>query len=528
MCGIAAIHPRRGAEASDAEPCPGPDTVQQRGARMLDRLAHRGPDDVDARRVGASWLGHRRLSLLDLEGGRQPLTGPEAPETAWTLVCNGEIYNDPELRARYGEDHYLTTSDSESALVALRTEGAAGLARLGGMWALCAATPDGRFLAARDRIGIKPLFWARTPDAVHFASELRAFDADVQPYAEMFPPGHWWTPEDGLHRFAEPVPERAAADVWDGASARVQEKATHEVVADSVRRHLRADVEVGVFLSGGLDSSLVAAVAAEEYAAQGRTLKTFAVGTPDSPDLLAAREAAAHLGTEHHEALLDAESATAALDEVVAGVENFDAGLIRSAVPNWFLSQLAARHVKAVLTGEGADELFAGYGYYHREHADPEALDAELRRTVGLLHGLNLQRCDRVTMAHGLEARVPFLDSDVIAHAMSLPLATKSLEQVGEDPDDVMEKAHLRRAFAGYLPDRLLWRRKVQFGTGSGAGSLLTPYWEEQLDDDELTAARRESGVPLRSKEELAYYRAFRRALPNVRVEKVLTRFAEG
>lgn len=267
----------------------------------------------------------------------------------------------------------------------------------------------------------------------------------------------------------------------------------------------------------------MASVAAEAYARQGRRLRTFAVGTESSPDLLAARETAAYLETEHHEALLDAEAAQKVLDDVVACVESFDASLIRSAVPNWFLSELASQHVKVVLTGEGADELFAGYGYYHEQHTSPEQLDAELRRTVGALHGLNLQRCDRVTMAHGLEARVPFLDHDVVAHAMSLPPHMKLLEENG------MEKGHLRRSFAGRLPDRLLWRRKEQFGTGSGAESLLSPLWNSRITDGEFAAEAARDGVPeLRSKEELGYYRTFRTTLPDVRPEAVITRFATG
>ncbi|MGW8377550.1 asparagine synthase (glutamine-hydrolyzing) [Streptomyces sp. ODS28] len=489
---------------------------------MLDRLAHRGPDDSGALAVGPrSWLGHRRLSIVDLDGGRQPLTGGYGEGRDWALVCNGEIYNHAELRTELGEGRFASSSDSEAALVLLRERGPGALERLRGMWALCAATPDGRFVAARDRIGIKPLYWARTEDAVYFASELRAFDAELLPYAEIFPPGCHWTPEDGLRRFADPVPAPEDGVSWEDVPEETVEKATYEVVADSVRRHLMADVEVGVFLSGGLDSSLVAAVAADAYAERGRRLKTFAVGTEGSPDLLAARDAADFLGTEHHEALLDAGEAEAALGEVVACVESFDASLIRSAVPNWFLSRLAARHVKAVLTGEGADELFAGYGYYHRQHAEPGALDAELRRTIGSLHGLNLQRCDRVTMAHGLEARVPFLDAEVIGHAMSLPPECKALEQDG------MEKGHLRRAFTGWLPDRLLWRRKEQFGTGSGAEGVLSPLWTARYTDAEYEAACAAPGAPdLRNKEELAYYEQFARALPGARPSHVLTRFA--
>jgi asparagine synthase (glutamine-hydrolysing) len=483
------------------------------GRAMLARLAHRGPDDTGQARVGEqAWLGHNRLSIVGPGNGRQPL-GEAGP---WSLVCNGEIYNDAELRESLPGHHFTTASDNESALALLAGEGPRALDRLEGMWALCAATPDGRFVAARDRLGIKPLYWARDGGLCYFASEMRAFPVAVQHAVEMFPPGCWWTPDDGLVRFAEAV---TTAPVQDGLTAAELESRTRAVLVDSVRRHLMADVEVGVFLSGGLDSSIVAAVAAAEYAREGRRLKTFAVGTGGSSDLLAAREVAEFLGTDHHETVFDAARAVAALDDVIASVESFDAGLIRSAVPNWFLAESAARHVKAVLTGEGADELFAGYSYYHERHRDPAALRRELRRTIEQLHGLNLQRCDRVTMAHGLEARVPFLDSRVVGHAMSLPDAVKSLEADG------LEKGHLRRAFTGWLPDRLLWRPKLEFGTGSGAADLLTPYWNQHAVDAE-PAEQRDAATALRSKEELAYYRAFRRALPAVRPAAVLTRFA--
>jgi asparagine synthase (glutamine-hydrolysing) len=494
---------------------------------MLDRIAHRGPDDSGHCTAGdRAWLGHVRLSIVDVGGGHQPLgdTGvPGGPaHDGWALVCNGEIYNHADLRADLGPAAFTTASDNEAALALLRRHGPAGLERLTGMWALCAAHADGGFVAARDRLGIKPLYWARDGGAAYFASELRAFDEAVQPLVEIFPPGCYWTPEDGVVRFAAAVPEPDAAADWSGTPARVAEKATREVVIASVHRHMMADVPVGVFLSGGLDSSLVAAIASAHLARTpgAPRLLTFAVGTAGSPDLLAAREVAAYLGTDHHEAVFDGGQATAALDEVVAAVESFDASLIRSAVPNWFLSELAARHVKTVLTGEGADELFAGYGYYHAAHGAPAELDRELARSIGALHGLNLQRCDRVTMAHGLEARVPFLDAEVIAHAMSLPPELKALDAGG------VEKAHLRRAFDGWLPDHLLWRRKVQFGTGSGARDVLTPHWDGLIGDAEFARERAGVRTELRTKEELAYYRVFRTALPSVRPEAVLTRFS--
>jgi asparagine synthase (glutamine-hydrolysing) len=294
---------------------------------------------------------------------------------------------------------------------------------------------------------------------------------------------------------------------------------TRDVLVRAVERQLMGDVAVGVFLSGGLDSSLVAAIAAATLERRGERLKTFAVGTPGSADLAAARLVAAHVSSDHHETTYAAEDALESLPEVVRSIESFDPGLVRSAVPNFMLARFAARHVKVVLTGEGADELFAGYSYM-RELADPESLHAELARTVRSLHNLNLQRCDRVTMAHGLEARVPFLDREVIDWAMRLPADAK-LAQPGSP-----EKRILREAFAGWLPDDLLWRDKAEFGDGSGARDVLSGGLEASIPDADFAAERHAVDPPLRTKEELAYYRIFREHLPGVRAEVALSRFA--
>ncbi|MDR0358441.1 MAG: asparagine synthase (glutamine-hydrolyzing) [bacterium] len=494
------------------------------GERMLRRLEHRGPDDAGTRRIGNAWLGHRRLSIVDVGGGHQPLSDSRG---FGYLVCNGEIYNHEQIRESLTSVDWQTTSDSEAALHVIERYGALGLSRLHGMFSLVYADRNGRFLAARDPVGIKPLYWAQTSDRIVFASELSAFDPDLRPRVEAFPPGCVWSPERGLQRFASAVPgslRNAPPDPGsrDGRHEKDMATALRDVLVSSVARQMLGDVPVGVLPSGGLDSSPVAAVAARWCAARGRRLPTFAIGTAASPDLAAARQVAAYLGTDHHEYTYDSEQAFELLPEVVRAIEHFDPSLVRSAVPNYLLAREAAKHVKAVLTGEGADELFGGYEYLTEDdsYAEPETLHRELVRSIEELHGLNLQRCDRVTMAHGLEARVPFLDSDVIAHAMSLPPELKALEPDG------MEKGHLRRAFDGWLPESLLWRRKVQFGTGSGAQDVLAPHLDGLIGDGELAAARRESGVELRSNEELAYYRAFRRALPSVRPDAVITRFA--
>jgi asparagine synthase (glutamine-hydrolysing) len=395
------------------------------------------------------------------------------------------------------------------------------------MYAFLMANGDGGFIAARDPVGIKPLYWAR-PEAegpVFFASEMRAFDEDLQPSVESFPPGHYWTPEDGLVRFGRTVPADDDLEPLDGPSepgAPIPDAILEEVhnrLIRTVKRQMMGDVPVGVFLSGGLDSSLVAAIAARWYERRDQKLKTFAVGLEDSPDLLAARAVAEHLGTEHHESVYTQEDALKVLPEVVRTIENFDPSLVRSAVPNYILAEFTAKHVKVVLTGEGADEIFAGYEYLE-DFRTEEDLHVELVRTIEGLHNLNLQRADRVTMAHGLEARVPFLELDMISLGLSLPAGWKL---AGEDQP---EKRLLRMAFEGWLPDDFLWRKKAQFGDGSGAASVLQDRMEESVTEEEFERERHEVEPPLRTREEVAYYRIFAEVLGGIRPRRTISRFA--
>jgi asparagine synthase (glutamine-hydrolysing) len=501
MCGIAG---RLGPAA------PGEDQ------RLLSRLEHRGPDDQGEVRFAGGWLGHRRLSIVDIDGGHQPLRSADGRR--W-LVGNGEIYNHREVRRTLGDDDYFTQSDNEVALRLLERSGPDALGRLEGMYSLLSATTDGgSFVAARDPVGIKPLYWARQGSEVRFASEISAFDPVWRPAVEAFPPGHYWTPERGMERFADAVPARVPEGGREEPTPEDLEE-TREVLVASVRRQMMGDVPVGVFLSGGLDSSLIAAIAARHYAEQGECLQTFAVGTEGSPDVGAARQVAEYLGTSHHERLYTGEEALAAVAPVVRAIEHFDPSLVRSAVPNYLLAEMTARHVKVVLTGEGADELFAGYSYL-RDFTDPDELHAELMRTVAGLHNLNLQRCDRVTMAHGLEARVPFLDRQVIALALRLPAAWKVAS------DGVPEKRLLRLAFRGWLPDQLLWREKSQFGDGSGAASVLTNALERSVSEEEFAEEATALDPPIRTRDELAYFRIWERHLKGVRPERNVGRFA--
>jgi asparagine synthase (glutamine-hydrolysing) len=492
----------------------GPETRGE-DQRMLRRLVHRGPDDEGEVHFAGGWLGHRRLSIVDVAGGHQPLHSGER----W-LVGNGEIYNHATVRGTLGGGGYATRSDNEVALRLLECRGPDALGELEGMYAFLSATADGgSFIAARDPVGIKPLYWARRGDEVRFASEMAAFDREWRPAVEAFPPGHHWTPERGLNRFADAVPPAGGTAGANRQPAREDLDQTRESLIKSVHRQMMGDVPVGVFLSGGLDSTLIAAIAARYYAERDGQLQTFAVGTAGSPDLIAARQAAAFLGADHHERIYTAEEALAAVAPVVRAIEHFDPSLVRSAVPNYLLAEMTAGHVKVVLTGEGADELFAGYRYL-QDLEDPDELHEELVRSVEGLHNLNLQRCDRVTMAHGLEARVPFLDRQVIALALRLPPEWKATGP------DVPEKRLLREAFEGWLPPELLWREKSQFGDGSGAASVLTDALEAGVTDEELAEEATALDPPVRTREELAYFRIWSEHLQGVRSEPNLSRFA--
>ena len=501
MCGIVGIYGRQDAAT---------------GLRMLRRLSHRGPDGQGAVALPSAWLGHRRLSIVDPSGGRQPLTSEDG---RLHMVGNGEIYNHEQIRRGLHDVMFTSASDNEVALNLVEQEGPRALEKLTGMYALLVAGQDDRFVAARDPVGIKPLYWAQRDGEVVFASEMGAFDAKWQPEVALFPPGHYWTPDEGLVRFANPVPpdRQERFPPPEGPDSEPPQELIHELratVVDAVERWMMADVPVGVFLSGGLDSSIVAAVATNCYRRSGQTLQTFAVGSEGSADLELARIVSEHLGTEHHERVFNRREARAALPDVVRIIESFDPSLVRSAVPNYFLSELAVSRVKVVLTGEGVDELFAGYDYQRAIEEDVD-LQEEIVRSVESLHGLNLQRCDRVTMYYGLEARVPFLDLDVIALSLDIPAGWKLRSESRP------EKWLLRLAFEGWLPDEVLWREKAEFGDGSGAAVALGKDEDREAVDDEDPMTRH-----LRSKEEAAYYRIFRQHLGDISPERTLTLFA--
>jgi len=494
---------------------------------MLDRLVHRGPDGAGTQQLDGAWLGHRRLAIVDLDGGGQPLH--DLSGGLW-LVGDGEVYNHQRLRAdlEVRGRVFRTGSDHETVLHLLETDGVAALTRLWGMFAFAAAAADGRFFAGRDMIGIAPLYWVRTDDSVVFASELKAFDPDRRSDVEPFPPGHTWTPDAGLQtlRVLPAADTDRLAELLDGREAGEDppEKilaAIRDALVAAVERRMVADVPVGALLSGGLDSSIVTAIAARHAKRQGWRLSTFSVGLADSDDLAAARHLASELGTAHYERIYSSDELIDWVPEVIRVIESFDPQLVHSSVPNLLVAKLATRHVKVVLIGEGADELFAGYDYY-REIEAHEDLRDELIATIEGLHIGGLQRVDRVAGANGLEPRIPFLDVDVVELGLALPARWK-LSSGGR-----MEKWLLRRAFEGWLPEDLLWRRKAQFGQGTGARDVLSEHYEAMVSEQDFRNEREVLDPPLRTREELAYYRLFQRELTGIDPGDVVGRFAES
>jgi asparagine synthase (glutamine-hydrolysing) len=486
------------------------------GARMLARLAHRGPDGEGTRQVGDAWLGHRHLAIVAQEAGGQPLHDPE--HDLW-LIGDGYVANHGRIRAELGVGDGDAASDHAVALRLFALEGADGLDRLWGTFALVVASGDGRFGVVRDPLGVVPLYWARRGATTLFASELKAFDEDWQPAVEPFPPGHVWTAADGLRPW-----RRAPSGARVLLRGRADEDppawvfdAVRDAVVRAVEQWMEADVPVGALLSGGLDSSVVTAVAAR----RADRLKTFAAGLSGSRDLVAARQVAEHLGTDHHEIVYTPEEAIELVPQVIGALESFDPMLVHSAVPNHLVARLAREHVKVVLVGEGADELFAGYAHYAEVESGVE-LQRALLDTLTALHMGGLQRVDRMASANGLEPRIPFLDLDVVELALALPPAWKLAD--GDRP----EKWLLRRAFEGWLPDDVLWRRKEQFGQGSGMDVVLREHFGAQVTAEELERERDQLDPPVRTREELAYFRILQRHLPAVDADRTIGRFVEA
>jgi len=460
--------------------------------RMLEAMRHRGPDDLGIHVDDRIALGQARLSIIDVAGGHQPLLDEEGRRA---LVANGEIYNYRALAEQLPRHTFRTRSDSEVPLHLYEDVGPATASRLDGMFAL--AIGDGASLyLARDPLGIKPLYYAIEDATFYFASEIKGL-LPASTEIQEFPNGHWYRPDRGFVPFASWDTDVRDAWTTDEAVGRLR-----DILPRAVSKRLMSDVPLGAFCSGGLDSTLVTALAARGLEA----FHTFSTGMPGSPDLENALEASEYLGTVHHIREYTEEDVLEALPTVAWHLESFDAALFRSAVPTYLVSELARRFVTVVLTGEGADELYAGYRYLKDVPAG--GLHGELVRITRDLHFMNLQRTDRMTMAHSLEGRVPFLDWDHVGFALSLPTHLKI-----RGPERT-EKWLLRKAFLGELPDGLLWRGKQKFAEGTGSADVIRREADRQISDREFERDAGRAPVPLRTKEEVLCYRLFADRFP--------------
>ncbi len=480
MCGIVAIIGESG-EAQVKE--------------MLDRIKHRGPDGSGVIKMGNTILGHVRLSILDVSGGSQPMVN-ERGDLA--LSFNGEIYNHLDFRQGLENRHrFQTRSDTEVLLHLYEEEYEDMLDKLDGMFAIALAGPRG-LLLARDSIGIKPLYYGHKGTQFFAASELKAFPPMDQ--IKMLPAGYAMFAGSEPWRFARQYPPYPPL-VTPPLTEILQEVRIR--LDRAVVKRLMSDVPVGVYLSGGLDSSLVAALM-RPHTVQ---LHSFTAGMKGAADLEAARRMAHFLGTEHHELIYSEQDVQNALPQVIRALESFDAPLVRSAVPMFFVSKLAAWYVKVVLSGEGADELFAGYSYLNHIH-DRLKLRKELEDITLQLQDTNLQRADRVSMAHGLEARVPFLDLDLVRYISRLPV--EYLEQRLDRP----EKWLLRAACHGLLPPDILDRKKMKFSEGAGSAEVIARLVRKTISQKVFEREREiQPGLILRSPEELYYYRIWREVM---------------
>ena len=456
--------------------------------RMLDAMRHRGPDDLGIYVDDNVAMGQTRLSIIDVAGGHQPIFDEEGTRC---IVVNGEIYNYRYLAKGLAKHTFRTHSDSEVPLHLYEEIGPKVASRLDGMFAMALWDQDSLYLA-RDPIGIKPLYYAVENGVFHFASEIKGL-LPASPRIREFPNGHWYRGDRGFVPYAQWSTDIRPDWTEEGALEQLR-----KTLAAAVEKRLMSEVPLGTFCSGGLDSTLVTALAARSL----KTIHTFSTGMSGAPDLENAVRAAEVIGTEHHVREFTEDEVLDALPKVAWHLESFDAAIFRSAVPTYFVSELARKYVKVVLTGEGADELYAGYRYL-KDYADEPSLHRELVRTTQALHHANLQRTDRMTMAHSLEGRVPYLDWAHVGFALSLPTRLKIHGQ------EQVEKWVLRQAFRDILPDELLWRGKQKFAEGTGSIDLIRREAERVISDAEFAREAERAPVLIRTKEELYCYRLF-------------------
>ncbi|HZX78729.1 asparagine synthase B [Lysobacter sp.] len=507
---------------------PGDDThtLRRRALELSQRQRHRGPDWSGVHLDDGAILVHERLAIVDPAGGSQPLRSADGE---LVLAVNGEIYNHRELKQQLAQPYeFQTGSDCEviNALYRQRDDVAGWLDELNGIFAFALwDRTKRRVLIARDPIGVCPLYWGHDDHGrLCVASEMKAL-VDVCADVAQFPPGHFYDSASGelVRYYVRPWRDYEAT-----RGVEVSKQELREAFERAVHRQLMSDVPYGVLLSGGLDSSLVAAVAArfarkrieddDATEAWWPRLHSFAIGLEGSPDLAAAEIAAKALGTVHHGFTYTFEEGLDALPEVIRHVETYDVTTIRASTPMFLLARrIKAMGVKMVLSGEGSDEVFGGYLYFHKAPNAHEFHDETIRK-LDALHNYDCLRANKSMMAWGVEPRVPFLDVEFLDVAMRMDAAQKMV-RVGPDGSRRIEKAVLREAFEGYLPDSILWRQKEQFSDGVGYGWIdgLKAHAETQISDRVFAAAASRFPVnPPQTKEAYYYRHVFEQLFPGV------------
>ncbi len=465
------------------------------------RMSHRGPDESDlyVTRHGHI-LSHERLSIIDLHSGRQPIQGTS---TAY-MVHNGEIYNHQELRDGILKHHtFRTKSDSEVIVHLFEEFGNDFLNKLDGDFAFVVVQDD-NYIAGRDPMGVKPLYYGLDERGrMYFASEMKPI-ADQCKTLSTFPPGHYYTPKTGFVKYYKPEYED-----YKKATKPLDLELIRETLTEATRKRLMSDVPIGVLLSGGLDSSLTSSIAARLLKEKGKQLHSFSIGLDkNAPDAIAAQKVADYLGTQHHEIHFTVKEGIEVLEKLIWHLETYDVTSIRASTPMYFLSKaITDLGIKVVLSGEGADEIFGGYLYF-RNAPTTEDFQKETIERVQKLFTADLLRADKSTMAHGLEARVPFLDKAFLDMAILI-----NPEEKLPKTYQGKEKYILRKAFDTpdnpYLPEEVLWRQKEQFSDGVGYNWIdeLIEYCNTKVTDKELSEASKLFPYNTPLTKEAYYYR---------------------
>ncbi len=478
--------------------------------KMSKKIRHRGPDWSGIFSCDKAILSHERLSIVDPESGGQPLY---SKDRKLVLAVNGEIYNHQEIRNRIGDSYeFLTHSDCEVILALYREKGIDFLEDLNGIFAFALYDIEKDvYLIARDHIGIIPLYQGWDKSGNYFvASELKALEGYCNKIEEFLPGKYLYSPDGEVKTWYEREWESYDAVKDNGFDIDVLRKA----LEDAVHRQLMSDVPYGVLLSGGLDSSVISAIA-KKYAAyriesqNSETaywpqLHSFAVGLIGSPDLAAAQKVADHIGTVHHQIHFTVQEGLDAIRDVIYHLETYDVTTIRASTPMYLLSRvIKSMGVKMVLSGEGADEIFGGYLYFHKA-PNARAFHEETVRKLSKLHLYDCLRANKSLAAWGVEGRVPFLDKEFLDVAMRINPEEKMAK------NGRMEKWVVRKAFEDYLPESVVWRQKEQFSDGVGYNWIdsLKAMVAEKVTDEQMNTAKYRFPINTPPSKEEYFYRS--------------------